>query len=40
MREGVLNQVHPDIQLDTFVPLLQCEIFVPYMARRSVGNQR
>ena len=27
------TRFHPDIQLDTFVPLLQCEIFVPYIAR-------
>ena len=36
------SRVHPDIQLDTFVPLLQCEIFVPYIARCKgcAGNQR
>ena len=35
------SRVHPDIQLDTFIPLLQCEIFVPYTARCKgcAGNQ-
>ena len=38
MRE---SRVHPDIQLDTFVHHLQCEIFVPYIARcrRCVEDQ-
>ena len=27
------SRVHPDIQLDTFVHHLQCEIFAPYIAR-------
>ena len=27
------SRVHPDIQLDTFVHHLRCEIFVPYIAR-------
>ena len=36
------SRVHPDFQLDTFVPLIQCEIVVPYMARCKgcEGNQR
>ena len=36
------SRVHPDIQLDTFVPLLQCDIFVPYITRCKgcAGNQR
>ena len=36
------RRAHPDIQLDTFVCHLQCEIFVLYIARcrGCAGNQR
>ena len=36
------SRVHPDIQLDTFDPHLQCEIFVPYTAlcKGYAENQR